>query len=208
MWKLTNVSLCVCCCYVSMFAAVKCDSGISIRISEPVSMTPLPGWRRSIWQGLTTVPHWNYTKRRFCMCDATLCCNKSKTRTLWWGAGSFKYLLHSCAFLFTVSLDFSWKSTCHKQASMQTNKQAGKPCMDTQAVLIRGQTWLNGHIAVSLQFFHLGNGANANLTLGCGSLVCFTVYKRRPHTAAPLKAKMSHAVNGCHIKQPGKCHVF
>lgn len=140
------------------------------------------------------------------MCHATLCCNKSKTRTLWWGAGSFKYLLHSCAILSTVSLDFSWKSPCHKQASMQTSKQAGKPCMHTQAVLIRGQTWLNGHVAVSLQFFHLGNGANTNWTLGYWSLVWFTVYRQRPHTAAPIKAKMSHALNRCHIKQPGKCN--
>lgn len=50
----------------------------------------------------------------------------------------------------------------HKQARMQTNRQASKPCVHTQTVLIRGQAWLK----VSLRFCHQGNPAKTNPTAG------------------------------------------
>lgn len=103
---------------------------------------------------------------------------------------------HFAAVPFFLSLDFSRKSPRHKQASMQTNKQSSKPCMHTQAVLIRGQTWLNelaaaaaAADAASPRFCHLGNRAKTNRTAGHGSpdAVGATVYRRRPHTASTHK---------------------
>lgn len=84
----------------------------------------------------------------------------------------------------------------HKQAGMQTNRQADKPCVHTQAVLIRGQTWLK----VSLQFCHQGNPAKTNRTASRAAAGA-PVNPSRPHTAQSAKVKMSQLLSRCHMQQ-------
>lgn len=79
---------------------------------------------------------------------------------------------------------------------MQTNRQASKPCVHTQTVLIRGQAWLK----VSLRFCHQGNPAKTNPTAGCPGLGRSSS-KLKPHTAKTAKGKMSQLRNRCHTQQ-------
>lgn len=165
-----------------------------VHISEPVSTTLLTGWRRSIWQGDSPVSlnkiipkaGWDF------VCTMLSCSITSRIQGHS-DEGQNHLNTHFAAVPFFLSLDFSRKSPRHKQASMQTNKQSSKPCMHTQAVLIRGQTWLNelaaAADAASPWFCHLGNRAKTNRTAGHGSpdAVGATVYRRRPHTASTHK---------------------
>ncbi len=119
---------------------------------------------------------------------------------------------HFTAVPFFLFLDFSRKSPRHKQASMQTNKQTGEQTMHAHTSCPYQRPDMTGWARCCCVPAVLSPGKSSQDKLDGGpwepGVVGATVYRRRPHTAAPAKAKMSRTVNRCHIKQPGKCHVF
>lgn len=121
------------------------------------------------------------------------CWNKSKTRALWRGQNHLNTHFTAVPFfrhyLWTSPKHSHW----HKQpACQQTNKQASKPRTHTPAVLIRGQTWLNEHVALSLQHCHLGKQAKTNWTPGYGTGVVYSIQDKTAYCHAHTQQTGSH----------------